>query len=54
MPINLHVTKVSKDNTMIDDNTFLNVEDLVVKENRFNNIDAYFHIDEDDKIMDLF
>ena len=54
-PMDFHTIKVPKDDTMIDDEAFFTLEELFVKDERINNnSNAYFNIDEDQEIMDLF
>ena len=44
----------AKDNTLIDDENFFNVEELHIINERVNMSDNYFTIADDNKIMDLF
>ena len=53
-PINFHTIKVPKDNTLIDDERFFNLQELYVIDERVNMSDNYFTIDDDNEIMDLF
>ena len=53
-PINVHTIKVPKDNKLIDEERFFNVEELHVIDKRENMSNNYFNIDDDNKIMNLF
>ena len=53
-PIDFHTIKVPKDDTMIDDERFFNLNEVYVRDERINNCDSYFNIDDDNEIMDLF
>lgn len=46
--INFHTIKVPKDDTIIEDETFFNVQELSVKDNRINNSGSYFYIDKEE------
>ena len=54
-PMDFHTIKVPKDDTMINDESFFTLDELFVNDERINcNSNAYFNIDEDQEIMDLF
>lgn len=53
-PIDFHTIKVLKDDTLIDNEHFFNLEVMCVKNDRINISNNYCHIDEDNDMMDLF
>ena len=53
-PINFHTIKVPRDDTLIDDESFFNVEEMYVKDERLHQDEHYFSVEEEEEIMDLF
>ena len=43
-----------RDDTLIDDEHFFNVEEMCIKDNRINSSNKNFNIKEDNEIMNLF
>ena len=53
-PVNFHTIKVPRDDTLIDDDRFFNVEEMYVIDERLHKEDLYLNIEEDNDILDLF
>ena len=53
-PIDFHTIKVPKDETLIDDERFFNLQELYVRDNRINSSEDYCSFNEDNELMDLF
>ena len=52
--VNFLTIKVPRDNTLIDDEQFFNVEEKFVKDEQLHKNELYFNVKEDDEIVDLF
>ena len=52
--IDFYTIRVPKDDTLIDDECFFNVEEMFVKDKRLHKRDLYFNVEEEEEIMDLF